>query len=55
LEFLDRSVTGSPFTQGIGELLANAPYRQTQTTDQEISQLTNLCEDWLNAQTKRKK
>jgi cbb3-type cytochrome oxidase subunit 3 len=55
LEFLDRSVTGGPFTQGIGQLLANAPYQQKAPTEQEISQLTSLCEDWLNAQTKRKR
>ncbi len=55
LEFLDRSVTGAPFSQGIGQLLANAPYQQSAPTEQEISQLTSLCEDWLNAQTKRKR
>jgi cbb3-type cytochrome oxidase subunit 3 len=55
LEFLDRSVKKSPFTQGIGQLLANAPYQQSPPTEQEISQLTNLCEDWLKAQTKHKR
>ncbi len=55
LEFLDRSVKGSPFTEGAGRLLADAPYRNNQPTEQEISQLTNLCEDWLNAQTKRQR
>jgi cbb3-type cytochrome oxidase subunit 3 len=54
LEFLDRSVTGAPFSQGIGQLLANAPYQQNAPTEQEISQLTSLCEDWLNTQIKRK-
>jgi cbb3-type cytochrome oxidase subunit 3 len=55
LEFLDRSATGAPFSQGIGQLLANAPYQQSAPTEQEISQLTSLCEDWLNAQAKRKR
>ncbi|MEQ1543931.1 DUF4381 domain-containing protein [Methyloglobulus sp.] len=55
LEFLDRSVSGTPFTQGIGQLLANAPYQKSPPTEQEITQLTSLCEDWLNAQTKRKR
>ena len=55
LEFLDYSVKGSPFTQGIGKLLATAPYQKTQPTDMEISQLTRLCEDWLNAQNKRQR
>ncbi len=55
LEFLERSIKGSPFTQGMGKLLANAPYQKNPPTESEIVQLTGLCEDWLNAQTKRKK
>jgi cbb3-type cytochrome oxidase subunit 3 len=55
LEYLDRSVKDSPFTDGIGRLLAHAPYQQYAPTEQEITQLTSLCEDWLNAQSKRKK
>jgi len=55
LEFLDRSVKGSPFTQGIGKLLANAPYQKYPPTDADITQLTRLCEDWLNAQNKRQR
>lgn len=55
LEFLERSVKGTPFTQGIGQLLANAPYQKSPPTEQEITQLTSLCENWLNAQTKRKR
>jgi cbb3-type cytochrome oxidase subunit 3 len=55
LEFLDRSVKGSLFTEGVGRLLADAPYRNNQPTEQEITQLTNLCENWLNAQTKKRK
>jgi hypothetical protein len=52
LEFLDRSVKGLPFSEGIGQLLADAPYRKTPPTELEISQLIDLCEDWLKAQTK---
>ncbi|MDA1342866.1 MAG: DUF4381 domain-containing protein [Proteobacteria bacterium] len=55
LAFLDQSMKNSPFTHGIGQLLANAPYQKYAPTEQDISQLTRLCEDWLNAQTKRKK
>lgn len=55
LEFLDRSVHGSPFTQGIGSCLANVPYQKRPLTDLEISQLGRLCEDWLNAQNKQKR
>lgn len=52
LEFLDRSVKGAPFSEGIGRLLADAPYRNTPPTEQEISQLIDLCENWLKAQGK---
>ncbi|MGZ4991889.1 MAG: DUF4381 domain-containing protein [Methylobacter sp.] len=52
LEFLDRSVKGLPFSDGAGRLLADAPYRKTPPTEQELSQLIDLCEDWLKAQTK---
>jgi hypothetical protein len=52
LAFLDTSVKGLPFSEGIGQLLADAPYRKTQPTELEISQLVTLCEDWLKAQTK---
>jgi cbb3-type cytochrome oxidase subunit 3 len=54
LEFLDRSVKGSPFTQGIGRLLANAPYQKSPPTEQEISQLTSLCDDWLKTQKSKR-
>lgn len=54
LVFLDQSVKGTPFTQGIGQMLADAPYQQSAPTDADILQLTSLCEDWLKAQGKRK-
>ena len=52
LAFLDKSVTGAPFSEGCGQLLANAPYRNTSPSELEIAQLINLCADWLKAQTK---
>ena len=55
LAFLDKSVTGAPFSEGCGQLLADAPYRNTPPTELEISQLISLCEDWLKAQTKQAK
>jgi len=55
LAFLDKSVKGAPFSEGCGQLLAEAPYRNTPPTDLEISQLISLCEDWLKAQTKQAK
>ena len=55
LEFLDKSVAGTPFSDGCGQLLATAPYRNSSPTEPEIAQLISLCEDWLNAQTKTTK
>lgn len=52
LAFLDKSVTGAPFSDGCGQLLADAPYRSTPPTVLEVSQLISLCENWLKAQTK---
>ena len=52
LAFLDNSVTGAPFSEGCGQLLVDAPYRNISPTELEISQLISLCEDWLKAQTK---
>lgn len=52
LEFLDSTVKGEPFTKGVGQLLADAPYRKMPVTDPELSQLIALCEDWLKAQKK---
>jgi len=52
LAFLDSSVQGAPFSEGIGQLLADAPYRKTPVTELEVSQLIDLCEDWLKAQAK---
>lgn len=51
LEFLDKSLTDAPFSEVCGQLLADAPYRNTLPTELEISQLISLCEDWLKAQT----
>ncbi len=55
LAFLDQSVTGSPFSQGCGQLLAEAAYRKNTPTELEIIQLISLCENWLNAQTQYSK
>jgi hypothetical protein len=55
LTFLDASVPGTPFSEGIGRYLADAPYRKSPPDDLEISQLISLCEDWLNAQSKQRR
>jgi hypothetical protein len=51
LTFLDKSLAGASFSEGVGQLLADAPYRNTPPTEPEIAQLISLCEDWLKAQT----
>jgi hypothetical protein len=51
LAFLDQSLSGAPFSQG-GQVLITAPYRNTAPSDQEITILFSLSEEWLKAQTK---
>jgi hypothetical protein len=55
LTFLDGWMKGAPFSEGIGQLLAGAPYRNTAPTDSQILQLINLCEDWLKTCAKQKR
>lgn len=50
LEFLDSSVKGSPFSQGIGRCLADAHYRQSLPDDVDIAALFTLSESWLKEQ-----
>jgi membrane protein implicated in regulation of membrane protease activity len=53
LAYLDSSVKGSPFSEGVGRHLSDAPYRNIQLDDAEIPLLIRLCEDWLKAQAKK--
>ena len=53
LEYLDKSVTGTPFSQGAGKVLATAQYQKS-TTNIDITSLINACEDWLKAQKENK-
>lgn len=55
LNYLDETMQGQPFTQGIGQHLINAPYQSKQTLAFDLSELIDLCESWLKAQSKRKK
>lgn len=54
LEYLDQGMKGQPFTRGIGQQLVNAPYQHNSTLAFDLSELINLCESWLKAQSKRK-
>jgi hypothetical protein len=50
LAFLDSSLKNAPFSKGVGRCFADAPYRLSAPSEQEISQLVSLCENWLKAQ-----
>ncbi|QWF72466.1 DUF4381 domain-containing protein [Methylomonas paludis] len=50
LAFLDKSFTDAPFSQGVGQCLANAQYRQSPPDTVEFAELFSLCERWLKRQ-----
>lgn len=50
LAFLDSQLKqGSPFSEGAGRLLAEAPYRSQHVNIVELEALLKLCEQWLGA------
>ncbi|MBM4206493.1 MAG: DUF4381 domain-containing protein [Gammaproteobacteria bacterium] len=55
LDYLNRSLKTPAFNTEIGRLLIESPYRQVTPTEKEIGQLVSLCEDWIKAQSKRKR
>lgn len=55
LKYLDQSVQGSPFSQGVGQHLVDTHYKKTVEDDINITELITLCETWLKAQTKKRK
>lgn len=55
LVFLDSSMQGSPFTEGVGQCFADAHYQKNVAHDLSMPQLLKLCEDWLNVQKENKK
>ncbi len=50
LRYLDRSLEGSPFSEGIGRCLADAHFRKNPPNAIDISALIELCERWLKGQ-----
>ncbi len=52
LAFLDQSVNGAPFSTGIGQLLAQAPYQRSAPSAADIAELISLCETWLKTCSK---
>jgi len=54
LAYLDKNMKNAPFSEGIGKLLVDAPYRQTPPSETDLNQLFALCESWLQTCTKSK-
>jgi len=50
LQYLDRSVKGAPFAEGVGRCLADSHFRPSGADDVDINALIKLCEQWLKAQ-----
>jgi len=55
LAFLDSSLKDSPFSEGVGRCLGDAPYRQWTPSDGETNELFALCEKWLKSKTSQRK
>ncbi len=54
LEYLDGTVNGQPFSQGVGRYLVDAHYQKNLPKDLDLSLLFSICENWLKAQTHTK-
>jgi hypothetical protein len=55
LHYLDGAVKGTPFSEGPGRIFLNSHYQKSAPTELAIQEVFQLCEDWLKAQSKRKK
>lgn len=53
LEYLDKNLPDTPFSQGVGRYLGNAHYRPTLPDDIDVDALFTLCERWLKQQGTR--
>ena len=51
LQYLDKTIKGTPFTSGAGSILANGHYQQS-TSDYDINALIKVCDNWLSSQKK---
>ncbi len=50
LDYLDSALPDKPFSNGIGQCLADAHYRPQLESKPDISALIKLCERWLKVQ-----
>jgi len=55
LDYLDNTMSDSPFTQSTGAWLTQGHYQKTAPTERELTPLIKICEDWLKAQKECKK
>jgi hypothetical protein len=55
LNYLDGAVKGAPFSEGPGRVFLDSHYQKSAPTELAIQDVFQLCEDWLKAQSKRKK
>lgn len=55
LTFLDNSLQGTEFTQGVGKHLAYAPFRKTPPSNLDMVNLIRLCERWFSVIAKQQK
>ena len=54
LEFLDRPLSGRPFSTGPGRILLDGPYRRNPQSV-AIATLLDLCEQWVGALAQRRR
>lgn len=50
LRYLDSSMPDNPFSEGIGQYLADAHYRPVLEEKPDLAELIRLCENWLKMQ-----
>ena len=55
LDYLDSSMNGKAFSEGVGRQLIDGPYRDKATQQVDLAELITLCENWLKAQSKGKR
>jgi len=55
LSYLDGALKGAPFSEGPGRIFLDAHYRKSAPSEPALQDVFQLCEDWLKAQSKRKK
>ena len=50
LRYLDRSIKGSPFSEGVGRCLGDVQFRKHLPAGVDMAALISLCDQWLRGQ-----